>query len=226
MIQELSVLQQAAQGSPPLNVEALVVGGLISAAFGALTGWLSAYLKVKAESRATKEEFRAALERLEQNTRTVGEVNAEIARRAGLDAELRAAVREFTAAAGSLIHSMCWLGWDCVARRRVDDEMVKSYDKEVHELAPKLVSQLAVIAMLNRDVHARLSGFADDIFALDLTLSEAIVGEQGAPGSQRTQLQTCYEDGYTLERRFRQGVSELFHYDRSETGPVGAGGDA
>ena len=74
----------------------------------------------------------------------------------------------------------------------------------------------AVIGMLDRDVHSQLAPFADKIFVLDVRMSEAIVDEENAPGSQLNQLRTCYEDAVELELDFRQGVSELFQYDKSE----------
>jgi hypothetical protein len=226
MIQGLSVLQQAGSQGSTVNVETVIVGALISAVFGVLTGWIGAYLKVRAENFATKQEFRDAVRRLEENTRAVGEVNAAIARRTSLDSELRDAVRQFTAAAGSMIHSMCWLTWDSVERKRVNAALVKSYDDEIHKQSPSMLSQLAVIAMLDRDAHSKLSPFADQIFALDVRVSEAIVGEEGTPGSQRAKLRTCHVEGYELEQRFRRGVAELFISGRGEPAEVDAVAEA
>ena len=64
---------------------AIVLPAVIAAVFGALTGWIGAYLRVKAENFATKQEFEEALQRLAENTRIVGEENARIARQAALN---------------------------------------------------------------------------------------------------------------------------------------------
>jgi hypothetical protein len=223
MIQELAFLQQAAsQASSAPNVWTLIVGALISTVFGVLAGWIGAYLKVKAENFATKEEFDQALGRLAASTRTVGEENARIARDTALAAELREAVRQFAVAAGALIHSMCWLTWDCIYRKRVDAKMVGGYDEEAHRQLPIIMAQLAVIAMLSRDAHAKLSPFADEIIALDARVGAAMVGEEREAGSQREVVEACYADSGDLEDRFRHGVADLFHDDAGATPRVPA----
>jgi hypothetical protein len=207
----LAILHQtASQTSATPDVWVLIVPAVIAAIFGAVTGWVGAYLKVKAENYATKQEFDEALQRLAENTRTVGEENARIARRAALDSELREAVRQFAVAAGGLIHSMAWLMWDCVERKRISTTMVAAYDQEVHRLSPTIVAQLAVIAMLDREVHEKLSPFADEIFGVDLGLSNAIVAEEQTPGSPEHALSTWYAAATDLEGRFRFGVANLF----------------
>jgi hypothetical protein len=211
ILHALAILQQtASQASATPDVWVLIVPAVIAAIFGAVTGWVGAYLKVKAENYATKEEFDEALQRLAENTRTVGEENAKIARRAALDSELREAVRQFAVAAGGLIHSMAWLTWDCVERKRISATMVAAYDQEVHRLSPTIVAQLAVIAMLDREVHEKLSPFADEIFGVDLGLSNAIVAEEQTPGSPEDALRTWYAAATDLEGRFRFGVANLF----------------
>ena len=153
--------QSASTTDSALDVWALILPAAVAAVFGILAGWIGAYLKVKAENYATKEEFSEALERLAQNTRTVGEENARVARRTALDSELREAVRQFTVAAGSAIHSMSWLTWDFDQRGQVNKQMVTDYDAEMHQLFPTIIAQLAVIAMLNRDVYDSLAPFAN-----------------------------------------------------------------
>jgi hypothetical protein len=207
---EIALAQGSDAPASSAALWALIVPAVIAAVFGAMTGWISAYLRVKAENFATKQEFEDALFRLAENTRTVGEENARIARRAALDSELREAVRQFSVAAGASIHSMAWLMWDCVQRMRMDREMVTAYDQEAHRLFPTIVSQLAVIAMLDRDVHDRLSPFADEIFHVDLGLSNAIVAEEQQPGSQAEAFRASYRAATDLELRFRQGIADLF----------------
>lgn len=223
MIQELALLQQAAgQPSPPPDPWSPLLVALTPAVIGVLAGWLGAYLKIKAENYATKQDFDEALGRLAANTRTVGEEQARIARGTALDAELREAVRQFAVAAGGMIHSMCWLTWDCIERGRVNAKMVTDYDQEAHKLLPTIVAQLAVIAMLNRDVHSKLSDFADEIFLLDVRVSQTMIGEEQESGSQGDELQTCHADSVDLEHRFRHGVANLFHYEKGESPQVGA----
>lgn len=210
MIHEIAIAQGSDAPASSAALWALIIPAVIAAVFGAMTGWISAYLRVKAENFATKQEFEDALHRLAENTRIVGEENARIARRAALDSELREAVRQFSVAAGASIHSMAWLMWDCVQRMRMNKEMVMAYDQEAHRLFPAIVSQLAVIAMLDRDVHDRLSPFADEIFHVDLGLSNAIVAEEQNPGSQAEAFRASYRAATDLELRFRHGIADLF----------------
>ena len=214
MMQHVLALEQSASATDSaLDVWALILPAAVAAVFGILAGWIGAYLKVKAENYATKEEFSEALERLAQNTRTVGEENARVARRTALDSELREAVRQFTFAAGSAIHSMSWITWDFDQRGRVNKEMVTDYDAEMHQLFPTIIAQLAVIAMLNRDVYDSLAPFADEIIKLDGTLSSAMISEQQEVGSQVEALRRCYATAVDLEAGFRGGVANLFPDD-------------
>jgi len=168
---------------------------------------------VRAENYATKEEFSEALERLAQNTRTVGEENARVARRTALESELREAVRQFTVAAGSAIHSMSWLTWDFDQRRHVNEQLTSDYDAEMHQLFPTIIAQLAVIAMLNRDVHQKLAPFAEQIIELDGALSSAMIGEERKVGSHSEVLARCRATAVDLETAFRRGVANLFPDD-------------
>ncbi|MFE5670907.1 hypothetical protein ACFQ58_04760 [Agromyces sp. NPDC056523] len=211
MIHELVIAQATdAPASSSAALWAIVLPALIAAVFGAVTGWLGAYLKVRGENFATKQEFEAALQRLAENTRVVGEENARIAHRASLDSDLRDAVRQFAVAAGGAIHSMAWLTWDCVERKRVDPQMVAAYDAEVHRLFPPIVAQLAVIGMIDAGVHGRLERFGDEIVELDANLSSTIVAEERDPGSQGDALRRHHEAASDLEERFRHGVAQLF----------------
>ena len=78
---------QGSDGSASSTVAlwAIVLPAVIAAVFGALTGWIGAYLRVKAENFATKQEFEEALQRLAENKLILGEENARIARRSALD---------------------------------------------------------------------------------------------------------------------------------------------
>jgi hypothetical protein len=53
--------------------------------------------------------------------------------------------------------------------------MVRRYAAETHELSPQIVAQLAVVAMLDREVHDKLSPLADAIFSLDAYVGNAVV---------------------------------------------------
>jgi hypothetical protein len=206
MFDGIAVLQQT--GSPASSPS--VVWLILTALVGVVAGALGAYVNARVIGYTTMKDFDNALDRERQRTFATGKITAEIARDAALDTELREAVRQFATAAGSMIHSMCWLTWDCTARNRIDEGMVTNYDAEAHKLSPTIVAQLAVIGMLSRDVHRKLSSIVDEIFALDLELSNAIVAEQQVPVSPQESLKGAYEQSYALETKLRNGVENLF----------------
>lgn len=210
MSQDPSALVQAAASTSWASISTLLLAAG-AGAIGLLSGWLGAYLKVKGENLATKEDFQEMLRRVEDNTRAVEGVKASVAREVSLDAELREAVRQFTAAAGALVHSMCWLTWDCTARKRVDVDMVRHYDDEAHRLLPQLVSHLAVVAMLNPNVHERLSPLADALFILDASVGDAVVTSETDLAAGLEQLTHRHAESTELHGRFRWQVVNLLN---------------
>lgn len=181
-----------------------------SSTLGMTGGYLAAYLKIKAEHLATKEDFQETLRQVRQNTTTVEEVKAAIETETTLKSELRQAVKEFTVGAGGMLHSICWLTWDCKMRKRLNDEMVRSYDIEAHKLSPQIVSQLAVIAMLNPEVHEKLGPLADRIFRLDAAVGNAVIETERDSASGLKLLTTIHHEASEFERSFRNQVIDLF----------------
>jgi hypothetical protein len=209
MSQDPSTLSQAASQISSWGSLSTLVVAAGAGAVGLLSGWLGAYLKVKGENLATKEDFQEMLRRVEDNTRAVEAAKASVAREVSLDTELREAVRQFTAAAGALVHSMCWLTWDCTARNRVHVDMVRHYDEEAHRFLPLLLSHLAVVAMLNPDLHDRLSPLADSLFSLDAGIGNAVVKSETDLAGGLEELAQRLVEGTELEKRFRWQVANL-----------------
>jgi hypothetical protein len=59
------------------------------------------------------------------------------------------------ATAQSLVHSMCWFSWDAKSRGTVRPDMSKLYDTEAHKGIPELFGELAVLRLLDKELHAR-----------------------------------------------------------------------
>lgn len=194
----------------------LIFAGL-SAVFGLLAGWLGAYLKVKGENLATKEDFREALKRVEQNTSLVEGIKASITRRLALDSELREAVRQFFVAAGGLIYSCCWLAWDCTTRKRVDEELIRNYDTEARELMPQIVAQLAVIGMLDRTIYDKLLPLANGVHTLDYKVGDAVALAEKDLESGLKQLKQQHLEGNKLVEKLRESASNLLNEDVVKT---------
>ena len=105
-------------------------------------------------------------------------IKAEVATGVALGRELRDAVRNYTEAVGALAHSMCWLTWDCKARERLNGEMVEGYDIEVHRLSPQIISQPAVVSMLNRASERSWLRLRAECCVFDGKIGEAVVAAE------------------------------------------------
>jgi len=187
-----------------------IVFAALSGVVGLLTGWLGAYLNVKGANLASKQDFQETRRQLAETTSEVEDIKAGIVRRTSLDTELREAVRAYTVSVGALVHSICWLTWDCNARRRLDPEMVRRYDAEMHQLAPQILGQLAVVAMLNPEIHAKLSPLAEEVFELDARVGEAVVLAEKDLEAGLVKLRDRHKNGNDLEARFRKTAPNLF----------------
>jgi hypothetical protein len=113
--------------------------------------------------------------------------------------------------AGGMLHSICWLTWDSKMRKRLDTEMAKGYDLEAHKLSPQIVSQLAVIAMLDRRVHEKLGPLADGIFRLDAAVGNAVIETERDSASGLESLTAIHHEASEFERSFRTQVIDLFN---------------
>jgi len=195
----------AAQGSVGSAVYALLLAAA-AAAMGLLGGWLGAYAKVKGENLATMEDFNAAKLRIEH----LEQVKARVAVDTTVGGELRDASRQFAVAAGGMLHSMCWLTWDCRNRERLNTEMAKNYDTEAHLMSPQIIGQLTVIAMLDREVHDRLKPLADRIFELDAAVGRAVMLAEADPATGVHQLAVLNDEAGQVLETFRSGLVNLF----------------
>lgn len=217
MFQQPSAIEQAvAQSSFWGSILTLIIAGT-SALLGLVAGWLGAYVKVNGENLATKEDFREALLRVEQNTSVIEDIKASVARRSTLDSELREAVRQFTIAAGGLLHSLCWLTWDCTTRNRLDSEMTSRYDTEAHLLLPQIMAQLAVVAMLDRQVHDKLLPLSQDIYSIDAKVGNAVALTETDLERGLQQLRIYHVEGNELDAKFRENISNLLNRDEAKT---------
>lgn len=208
-----SALEQAAGGASSVGAAVSLLLAAATGAIGLLTGWAGAYLKVRGEKYATRAEFVETLRQLEETTRRVerikSEVAAEISTGVALGRELRDAVRGYAEAVGGLTHSMCWLTWDCKVRERLDPEMVKAYDVEVHRLSPAIVGQLAVVSMLDRRIADKLAPWADEVFSLDADVGNAVVKAEGHLQTGLPLLVKLHADANQFEKVFRAGLLDL-----------------
>lgn len=170
-----------------MYTEQSLIWTMISGIIAGLGGYLGSYIKVKAEVRAATDSLRQTIENLRETTRTVEIEKARILAESTLESDLRKAVYGLAATTQSLLHSMCWLSWSAQVRHLVKPDLSTLYDAEAHKLVPEIFGQMAVIKLLNKDLHARATPFVQRILALDVDYGNAIVIAEtdGAAGTAR-----------------------------------------
>lgn len=148
---------------------------LFTGVIAALASYFGAYSKVKAEVRAATEDLRQTVENLRATTRAVELEKSKIATDSALAAEQRKAIYALATAMQMLTHSMCWLSWDVKTRNTVRPDVAKAYDSEAHKILPEVFSQLALLRILDVELHSRAYPYASQLAALDVKFGEAIV---------------------------------------------------
>src|SRR5262249_7409766 len=101
---------------------------------------------------------------------------------------LRAGVKELTAHCGAMLHSMCWLTWLAAERPdRLTQERIDAYDREVHDITPKINASLGSIAALDGDVSSYCKDSVDQLLELDYHIGKASLAIDRDPegGAQR-----------------------------------------
>ena len=174
---------------------------LLSGVVAGVASYFASYAKVRGELRAATEDMRQGLANLAMTTRTVETEKSRIAADALLASDKRKTVYALAIAAQSLIHSMCWLAWDASTRHEVRKTAAELYDTEAHKLLPELFSQLAVLRLVDPELHARAFTQATELVLLDVKFGEAVVlGETDNSGAAR-RLSTLYDTANELQFR-------------------------
>jgi hypothetical protein len=174
---------------------------LFSGVVAGIACYFASYAKVRGELRAATEDMRQSLANLALTTRTVETEKARIAADALLESDKRKTVYALAIATQSLIHSMCWLAWDASTRREVRKTASDLYNAEAHKLLPELFSQLAVLRLIDPELHGRAFKQATELVLLDGKFGEAIVlSETDSLGAAR-RLSTLYDTANEMQFR-------------------------
>jgi hypothetical protein len=86
--------------------------------------------------------------------------------------------------------------------------MVRRYDEEMHQLAPQILGQLAVVAMLSPEIHVQLSPLAEDVFDLDAKVGEAVVLAEKDLEAGLVKLRDRHKNGSELGNTFSRNRFE------------------
>lgn len=152
--------------------------GLIGAALGATTVFLSSYLA-----------FRYQL-RLEEK-------KSKIARHDALLKELRNYIAEVQREMFSALHSMAWVAWhgwkeQALGLGLINDEVTSQYHKEVHMIVPRLLGDLAVLASMDERVHSRLAEQWHELQKTEDKIADALVRYKKSPEESLDALIECH----------------------------------
>jgi hypothetical protein len=165
-----------------------------------LASYFGAYTKVKAEMRAATEDLKQSIANISATTLAVELARAEVAASSALAADQRKAIYALAIAMQTLIHSMCWLSWDAKARNTVRGDMAKTYDTEAHKLLPEIFSQLALLKILDVDLHSRSYPHAHRLSSLDVEFGEAIVLSETDVSAASLRMCDLFDDTNELQR--------------------------
>jgi hypothetical protein len=107
---------------------------------------------------------------------------------------------------------LLWLGLflEEALHGRLDKDLVASYDKKANKLSPDILGSLAVVALLNQEIHQKLTGQANNVFALDVRIGDAVVAAEKEQTGWFQALQACHSDAQLLEEEFRACVAGMF----------------
>jgi len=200
------------------------VAALVSAGLSFFAAYFGAYAKKKGESLATREEFQNALTQLHASTTTVEGIKSSVAKHALLSQELRGAGQKLTVASSSLIHSMCWLTWDTKTRGRLNPDLVRRYDEEVHRIAPEISGQLALIATYDLGLHTALAPLITRLFDMDARIGAAVVAyEEAAPKKKPRaleQIKSLHAETLAFEQSHRTQIADSLNQHFVASVPV------
>jgi hypothetical protein len=118
----------------------------------------------------------------------------------------------------TLTHSMCWLSWDAKTRNTVRQIAAQSYDSEAHKILPEIFSQLALLRLLDPELHSRAYPYASRLGALDVKFGEAIVKADNDVDAAVPLFQTLFV--WTNELQYE--VDSLFGGMLKLVGPASA----
>jgi hypothetical protein len=178
----------------PSSILLSLLTGLVAGA----ASYFAAYGKVKGELRAATEELKQTLQNLTQTTNAVELEKARIAADAALASDQRKAIYALAAATQALAHSMCWLSWDIMARGTMRAELAKSYDTEAHKVLPEIFGQLAVLQLLDKDLHRRAYPHVTRLVALDAQFGDAIVATEKSGKLAANTFKTLHQASVSL----------------------------
>jgi hypothetical protein len=184
----------------PASILLTIFTGIVAG----FASYFGSYSKVKGEVRAATEDLRQTIQNLTETTRAIELEKAQIAASASLASDHRKAVYALAIATQAFVHSMCWLSWDAKIRGTVRAEMTKQYDTEAHRLLPEIFGQLALLRLLDQDLHSRAYPYAWNLASLDVEFGLAIVLAERDEAAGVEKFRSLFTQSTTLQNEIDQ----------------------
>jgi gas vesicle protein len=160
--------------------------GLIGVGVG---GTISAITAIVTSQLTTRNQLRLEKEK------------AEIARHDTLLKELRSSIAEVARDMLSAYHSMEWVSWYATkGSDLINDELISQYHKEIHNIIPRMLGSLAVVASIDRQAYEELTVLAHKLQQIEDRIAEAFIEYKRSPKESLNALARCHEDAFDLHK--------------------------
>lgn len=127
--------------------------------------------------------------------------------------DLREAIQQLTINASSALHSMCWLTW--VARERKESltqDKIDQYDREIHELMPKINGFLVSVAALDKKSYDLISPSVKKVAEMDWKIGHASIRFNLDQNSSAVKLGNLHADVASLDASFPNDLANIISH--------------
>ena len=132
------------------------------------------------------------------------------------DRETRLAVAELTRNLAAGVHAIAWCTW--TAKYEPDEmrnEHFGKYDKEIKGLFPAIVGARVVLAILNRELHEKMTPLIKKLYTLDKELAQASVLFRKVRSEGIEKLAICYGNSNEFDKEILQTVSNIISLEEN-----------
>jgi len=122
------------------------------------------------------------------NQRRLEKAKVQWAREHAVETELRAHVATVARELLAAQHSMEWLCSLTDGQATLSPSDVERYHAEIHATFPKLLGALATVSSVSDRSYRDLAGLADQVFAVDGAIADALRGFRASPPTASAQV--------------------------------------
>jgi hypothetical protein len=90
-------------------------------------------------------------------------------------------------------HCMCWFTWSAT-HDKINDEIVKTYDMEMHDILPKLLGDYISVAAVDEELGLISKKFVDHAHEVDEKIGTACLAYEGNQAEGMKQLKALDEE--------------------------------